>query len=203
MSNLQFWLSVLYYGGLFGSLLAFADLWNIQFQTSFFKHSIEESSVMNAMIPIGVTVGGLVAGLWADKSGFIIPARVFGVLTVLFLALILYIPLPESVAGVTMLLIGFGFSGSILGLTTLQKNLPPEAVALATSLVITAACIFSGVVQTLIGNALASPHQAKVFADFLTGTIADFGTYQAGMMWIFGSAIISTLASFLFKEVRN
>ncbi|WNV04693.1 MFS transporter [Candidatus Methylospira mobilis] len=203
VTNPQFWAALVYYSGLFGSLLAFADLWNIQFQMNFFKHSIETSSVMNAMIPVGVTIGGLLAGAWAERSGFVLPARCFGILTVLFFIVMLFIPLPEFAAGAMMFLMGFGFSGSILGLTPIQKNLPATAVPLATSLVVTSAFIFGGVIQPLIGGAIGAPHRASILINLLQGDTPDFGAYQRGILWLLFSVVIATAASFFFKEKTN
>jgi hypothetical protein len=86
----NFWTAVVFYCGTFGTLLAFADLWNIQFQVDFFRHSVQQSSMLNAMIPLGVTLGALTSGWWAEKSGLALPARSFSLLTLCCFAILIF-----------------------------------------------------------------------------------------------------------------
>ena len=65
ITNGQFWVAVVFCCGTFGTLLAFADLSNIQFQMNFFAHGVQQSAVVNSMIPLGVTVGGL---SWRERG---------------------------------------------------------------------------------------------------------------------------------------
>jgi len=199
VQSVQFWAAVVYYCGLFGTLLAFADLWNIQFQMTFFKHSIQQSSVMNAMIPLGVTLGGLGAGWWAKKAGFVLPARIFALFTLFLFGILIFIPLPEGFAGVMMFLVGCGFSASTLGLTAIHAHLPPQSTALATSLAVTASCIFGGVIQPLVGSALAAPHRANEFLALIHAETPDFASYQRGLLWLMGSVAAAVAASFMFR----
>ncbi|MGA2053153.1 MAG: MFS transporter [Opitutales bacterium] len=195
----QFWAALVYYAGTFGTLLAFADLWDIQFQMNFFGHTVQQSAVMNSMIPLGVTVGGLAAGAWATKSGFVRPAQVF-VLLVLgcFLTLLLF-PLSLATAGALMFVIGCGFSSSTLGLTALQQHLSPQTTPLATSLVVTGACIFGGVVQPLVGAAIGAPVRSGELIALVQSANPDFGTYQRGIVWLLASVVFAVVASWFFR----
>lgn len=203
LRNGQLWAALLFYSGLFGTLLSFANLWNIQFQLSYFGHSVEHSAFMNAMIPLGVTFGSIVAGLWADRAGFVIPARIYGVLSLaLFVALFL-VPLPAALAGGAMFFVGFGLSGSILALTAVQKHLPAEARSLGTALVVTAAFVLGGVIQPLVGATLGASRQATQLFVLVESNIPGFATYQRGLIWILGAVALAVVASFFFSPTER
>lgn len=65
--------------------------------------------------------------------------------------------LPFLTAEAMLFLVGCGFGSATLGLAALQQYLPATAAPLATSLVATAACLFVGMVQPLVGAALGAP----------------------------------------------
>jgi len=195
----QLWAALFFYSGLFGTLLAFANLWNIQFQVRYFGHSIERSAVMNAMIPLGVTVGSIVAGLWADRVGFVLPARIFGMLSLVLFVTLLLVPLPAPLAGATMFFVGFGLSGSILALTAVQTHLPVEARPLGTAAVVTAAFGLGGLLQPLVGATLSAIELSGI-----NGAAApQFATYQGGLLWIVGAVALAFLASLFSKPARS
>jgi predicted MFS family arabinose efflux permease len=197
VANLQFWWAVIYYAGLFGTMLAFANLWNIQFQINYFGNSPQQSAMMNAMIAIGITVGSIIAGMWAKKSGFLLPARAFALLSLATFVVMAVMPLPRWEATGIILIMGFGLAGSILALSVIYAHLPPAATAVATSLVVTAAFVHGALLQTLIGNSLA--HATTVVAG--AGTHAGmFTIYQHGMGWLLSSVLCSVIASFLFRR---
>ena len=65
----------------------------------FFRHSTQQSALLNAMIPLGVTLGSIVAGAWAQARGdFVLPARAFGALGVAVFAVMFLLRLSEDVA---------------------------------------------------------------------------------------------------------
>jgi len=198
----QLWAALLFYSGLFGTLLSFANLWNIQFQLNYFGHSVKQAAMMNAMIPLGVTVGSILAGLWADRAGFVIPARVYAVLSLaLFLTLFL-VSLPASLAGGAMFFVGFGLSGSILALTAVQKHLPAEARALGTALVVTAAYVVGGIIQPLVGATINAPHSGTELLVLAESTLPGFATYQRGLLWVLGAVVLAVVASLFFKPTE-
>lgn len=202
IASRHFWAATVFYCGTFGTLLAFADLWNIQFQMVFFAHSVQQGAVMNAMIPLGVTVGGLVAGAWAAKSGYALPARVLVLLVVACFVVLIVVPLPAWMAGALMVVAGCGFASSTLGLAALQEHLPSPAVPLATSLTVTAAFLFGGLVQPLVGRAIGVPHRASELLA-LGSANADFGTYQHGLVWLLVSVACAAAASFFLSTRTN
>ena len=199
VSSGQFWAALVFYCGTFGTLLAFADLWNIQFQLNFFQHTVRQSAIMNAMIPLGVTLGGLVAGGWASKAGYVLPARVFGLLVLIGFFILLLAPLPFLTAEAMLFLVGCGFGGATLGLAALQQHLPVTAAPLATALVVTAACLFGGLVQPLVGAALGAPHRSGEILNLLQAANPDFGTYQSGLIWLLAGVVCAVIASFRFR----
>jgi len=203
VGNRQFWAAVVFYCGTFGTLLAFADLWNIQFQMNIFEHSVQQSAVMNAMIPLGVTVGGLLAGWWAGKVGVLLPSRVSTLIVVACYSALIVAQLPFVLAGAIMFLIGCGFGSSTLGLAVLHQHLPKSAVPLATSLVVTAACIFGGVIQPLISRAITAPHRAGELVALVRSSNPDFGTYQRGLIWLLASVCLALAAAFLFRPAPD
>lgn len=203
VAHSQFWAALVFYCGTFGTLLAFADLWNIQFQMNFFAHTVQQSAVMNAMIPLGVTAGGLIAGAWAGRVGFIWPARVFVLLLFICFAVLLLFPLPLAAANLMMFVVGCGFGSSTLGLAAIHQHLSPGVTSLAISLVVTAACIFGGVIQPLVGSAISAPHRVGELLDLLSSPNPDFGTYQRGLIWLLISVGGSVVASFFFRNPRR
>lgn len=180
-----FWAALVFYCGTFGTLLAFADLWNIQFQLDFFHHGLRQGALLNATIPLGVTLGGLVAGAWAGRSGFVVPARAFALLLLAGFLVLLAVPLPAAAAAALLFVVGAGFSASTLGLAALQRHLSADAASLATSLVVTAAFLFGGALQPLVGTALVGA--------------AVFGTYQKGLLGLLTAIAAAVAASFFFR----
>lgn len=189
----QFWAALVFYSGTFGTLLAFADLWNIQFQMNFFHHPVRQSAMMNSMIPLGVTAGGLVSGWWAGRIGIALPARVFTILALLCFGLLALFPLPASGAGALMFLIGFSLGGSTLGLACLHQQLPAAVAPVATSLVVTAAFVFGGILQPLVGAGISGPHGAAG---------AEFVDYQRGVAWLLSAVCCASAAAFVFRSAQ-
>lgn len=209
--SLQFWAGLVFYSCLFGTVLAYSDLWDIQFQMSDFGHSAQQSALLNAAIPLGITVGSLVAGVWAQARGdFVLPARVFALFGVLVFALMYVLVLDMPMAIAANFCIGFALAGSILGFTVIQKHLPAYAKATGTAIVATAAFLAGGAIQPLIGIMVEAPVGTNaVFSHLLLEAPVigahlisdpDFATYQKGMLLIFISVLIGFLASLLFKR---
>ena len=107
------------------------------------------------------------------------------------------VPLPRTEATLLILVMGFGLSGSILGLSALYAHVPPAATAVATSLVVTAAFVLGAILQTVIGSSLAAAAQ-KLAAHPASGSDL-FLIYQHGMVWLISSVAASALASLFFR----
>ena len=199
ISSAQFWAALVFYCGTFGTLLAFADLWNIQFQMNFFDHGVRQSAVMNAMIPLGVTAGSLAAGWWAEKAGAALPSRIFVLLALACFGALFLARLPAGAAGVALFLIGCGFGSSTLGLAIIHQHLPANATPLATSLVVTAACLYGGAIQPLVGSAIAAPHRAAQLLALATASDQGFDAYQQGLLRLTVGVALAAAASFVFR----
>lgn len=144
-----FWYVSLCFAGLFGSFLAFADLWNIPYQMRVFGHTIQQASLLNSAFPLGMVAGSLVGGTWARRAGFLAPLRGFALLTLLVEGLLYAHGLPEAGAAVAFFLVGFGSSAFSLALAALPEHLEAALVPIATTLVMTLAYLLSAVVQVL------------------------------------------------------
>ena len=209
--SLQFWMGLAYYSCLFGTVLAYSDLWDIQFQMSYFGHSSQQSALFNAAIPLGVTAGSLAAGTWAQIRGdFVLPARAFGLLAVLVFALMSVLVLDAPWAMAANFCIGFALAGSILGLTAVQQHLPEFARATGTAITATAAFVMGGAIQPVIGVMVEAPvRSGALFSRILLDTPGlgehivrnpDFATYQKGIALMLASVAIGFAASLLFRR---
>jgi len=212
--SVQFWMGLVYYSCLFGTVLAYSDLWNIQFQMNFFGHTAQQSALLNAMLPLGVTIGSLAAGTWAQLRGdFVLPARAFGLLGVVVFAVMFVLVLDEALAMSANFFIGFALAGSILGLTAVQKHLPDFARATGTAIVATAAFVMGGVIQPLIGYLVEAPvHSGALLSHILLDNPnigsdlirnPDFATYQRGLALIIACVLTGFLASLFFRSPNS
>lgn len=215
--NRNIWLATLYFTGLFASILTFADLFNVSFQIEAFHVSYAEATIINSMIPFGLTIGGVVAGYWAQRSkSYIAPARVFSLLAFIMLGIMLFVKfkLSYSVEIISMVafIFGMGCSGSILAFQCVQNSVENELLRpLATSFVLTFSYIFSGLIeQPLVGSLISSanasigkvgPIHANLNEWFYTGVINDGWTkYNHGLYLVLATVAISFIASLLFKQ---
>jgi MFS family permease len=199
VSSGQFWAALVFYCGTYGTMMVYAYLWNIQFEVKFFLYTVQHSTLMNAMILLGFTFGGLAVGAWAVKSGFVLPARVFALVTLACFLILFLSPVPVVLAAALLFIIGCGFSSATLGLVALQEHLPAFAAPLATSLVATAAHLFAGAVQPLIGLAIAFPHPAGMILGLVHASTPGFGTFQHGLIWLLACVLSAVVASFCFR----
>jgi len=113
---------------------------------------------------------------------------------------LLLVPLPIVAAGAMMFVIGCGFGSSTLGLAAVHQHLPATVAPLATSLVVTSACIFGGIVQPLVGAALSAPQRTGQLFALVHAANPDFATYQRGLLWLLGSALAALVASLFFRK---
>jgi MFS family permease len=218
--NPQVWLAAFYFSGLFGAVLTFADLFNVSYQVQAFHLSFNTASIINSMIPLGLTCGGLLCGYWAQKiKNYVFPARIMGALTVAMFSLILFIKFESAFAhviiGVVSFLFGIGCSGSILAFQCLQENISDERLKpMATSFVLTFTYIMSGMVeQPTVGDFIARTqlkvmnHAAGLSAVqswfFYPADQDSWHKFNSGLYVIFGFLIVSFIASWFFKRKQN
>lgn len=183
----QVWFVGLCFGGLFGSFLAYADLWNIPYQMKVFGHTIQQAAGLNAAFPLGMMAGSLVGGTWAGRAGFLPPVRVFAVLTLLVEGLLFAEVLPDIGAGVAFFLVGFGSSAASLALAALPAHLEAALVPIATTIVMTLTYLLSAMVQVLAGGPGG------------TGGITTFATYRDSLGILLVPVAIAAVAAFLLR----
>jgi len=213
-SSRQFWAALVYYSCLFGTILAYSGLWNMQFQINFFRNTTQQASLLNAMIPLGITLGSIVAGAWAQRRrDFVLPARAFGLLSVVVVLAMWMFVFSETVALVANFLLGIGLAGSILALVAVQTHLGKPVQALGTALVVTAAFVTGGVVQPIVGIVVDMPVRSAALyglaqdsANLVGLTTTEnpyFGAYQQGfgVMGVF--VIVGFLSSLLFRSAKS
>lgn len=188
IGNAQFWWSTLYFMGLFAAYLAFADLWNIQFQTDVFGRSPAIAPVVNAALACGLVLGGILSGLWAGRAGFLLPARVCAWLALLMLIFLGSAVLPGPGAIAALAVLGLAMGAAPLGLTAMKEHLPKPAVASGTSLLLTVVFLAGGLLTPAVGQAVATlPMNA-------------FSTYQVAMHWFIAFAAIAAVASLFLQR---
>lgn len=184
----QFWYVALYFGGLFGSFLAYADLWNIPYQLKVFGHTIQHASLLNSAFPIGMTVGSLIGGAWANRAGFLIPIRVFSIVALVTEALLFGNALPEAGAGFAFFLVGIGCSAASLALAALPEHLEAILVPIATTFVMTFTYLLSALIQVLAGQPGGK------------SGITTFTSYQGSIATIVVPVAIAAASSFLIRR---
>jgi len=207
----QFWAALVYYSCLFGTILAYSGLWNMQFQINFFGNTTQQASLLNAMIPLGITLGSIIAGIWAQRRGdFVLPARTFGLLSVIIVLLMWLFDVSHQVALAANFILGLGLAGSILALSVVQAHVKRPAQAMGTALVITAAFVTGGVIQPIVGIVVDLPVRSAALywlaedSAELVGLTAtsnpDFGTYQQGFEVMGAFVILGFLSSLMFRS---
>ena len=184
----QVWLSALFFAGIFGSFLVYADMWNISFQVRVFGNATDSASIMNSSLLIGLTIGGIVTGIAGRRFGYITPSRIMSWMALALLvamATAIYTPIQSTLL---MFIIGLFLSVGTLGLAALPQHLPETAIALGTSFVLTIVFLYGGILGYLVGTVL--PNEPTW----------PFLIYQTAMYMIIGSVLIAALASLFFKK---
>lgn len=216
LKNSQVWYASLYFSGLFGAVLTFVDLFDVSFQMNAFHESFSNATILNSMIPFGLTIGGLILGALAQRlNNYVIPARFAGLLAIITFAVILFVRFDSAsanlIVGSTCVLFGIGCSGSILAFQCVQKNIAEaELRPLATSFVLTFSYIFSGLIeQPVVGDFIANTElgvinpgkKMFVYHWIFSSTVHDgWYKYNMGLYFVFATLIISFIASCFFKQ---
>jgi MFS family permease len=190
LGNGQFWLGTIYFTGLFASFLAYADLWNIKFQVDVFAHSTTEAPIINASVACGLTLGCIFSGIWANKVGFLLPARVCAWLSLILMGLLYSAPLHPALAVIVMALLGFFMGSAPLGLAAMNAHVPEQAQALASPILLTIVFLGGGLLMSNVGVSLA------------TLPVHAFSTYRAGLNWFLVPIAIAAVTSLLMKPGR-
>lgn len=190
LSNGQFWIGTIYFTGLFASFLAYADLWNIKFQTDVFGSSSSVAAMINSGVAWGLTIGGVVTGIWANRVGILIPARICAWMSLILMGILYIKPLP-GLAIPLMVLLGFFMGAAPLGLAVMNAHIPEKFQALASPILLTVVFLGGGILMSSVGTSLAGlPANA-------------FSTYRAGLNWFLVPIAIAAVASLMIKPGRT
>ena len=183
----RFWVGTLYFVGLFSSFLALEDLWNIRFQVDVFGKTSRLAASMNSMLVSGLTLGGVMSGLWAARSGLAAPSRAFSALALLIMIVLFSVPLSTSLAFLAMLVLGLGLGAAPLGLSFVRQELPKQAAAVASPLLLTFVFVGGGLLMSLVGDDLSGVSRLT------------FQTYQQSMRFFILPVAVATALSLLIR----
>ncbi|MBP9743089.1 MAG: MFS transporter [Burkholderiales bacterium] len=219
LKNAQVWWAAIFFTGLFGAIISFANLFATSFQVNAFDISTTQAVAITSMILLGVTIGSVLAGIISDRlNNYAFTARVFALISMLSFIIVLYVRLNflphHSDAFMVYFIFGFGLGGSVLAFQGIQENVVEENLRpLATSFVLTISYIFTGFVeQPIIGQILnsvkvimtnVSPEQlallhGKTFLDL--NAHDELYRYSAGLTFVLLTLIASFIASLFLKK---
>lgn len=187
--NGQFWICTFYFTGLFATFLAYADLWNIKFQVDMFNKSTVEAAMINSGVAWGCTFGALLSGIWANKVGFLVPARICAWMSLVLMAILYSQPLP-GLAVPLMVLLGLFMGAAPLGLAAMNAHVSEKIQSMASAILLTLVFLGGGLLMSSVGTSLASL------------PVSDFSTYRAGMNWFLVPVAIAAVSSLFMKPGR-
>lgn len=190
LGNGQFWISTIYFAGLFSSFLAYADFWNIRFQMDVFGSSSSHAAMINSAVAWGLTIGGCITGIWANSVGFIVPARICAWMALVLMSILYSRPLP-SLAVPLMACLGFFMGAAPLGLAVMNGHVPERYRSLVSPMLLTIVFLCGGLLMSNVGSSLAElPAHA-------------FSTYRAGLNWFLVPIAVAAVASLMMKPGRT
>ena len=188
-ANSQFWIGTIYFTGLFATFLAYADLWNIKFQMDIFNQNSIDAAMINSGVAWGCTLGALISGIWANRVGFLIPARICGWMSLILMG-IMYIQPLAGLAVPLMVLLGFFMGAAPLGLASMNAHVPRKSQSIASAILLTVVFLVGGLLMSSVGMSLANlPSDA-------------FETYRVGLNWFLVPIAIAAVASLFMKPSR-
>ena len=188
-ANSQFWIGTIYFTGLFATFLAYADLWNIKFQMDIFNQNSIDAAMINSGVAWGCTLGALISGIWANRVGFLIPARICAWMSLILMG-IMYIQPLAGLAVPLMVLLGFFMGAAPLGLASMNAHVPRKSQSIASAILLTVVFLVGGLLMSSVGMSLANlPSYA-------------FETYRVGLNWFLVPIAIAAVASLFMKPSR-
>ena len=183
----RFWVGTLYFVGLFACFLALEDLWNIRFQVDVFDETSRLAASMNSVLVCGLTIGGVISGLWAARSGLAIPSRVFSALALITMIWLFSAWLDNALTFTAMFVLGLGLGAAPLGLSFVRQELPEQAAAVAAPLLLTFVFVGGGLLMSLVGDDLSGVSRMT------------FQTYQQSMRFFIVPVAVAAALSLLIR----
>lgn len=215
----QLWLAALYGGLKFGTVLAFASLWDIQLQRSM-RLDLVQASSLNAMIFIGIAAGSPILS-WVSKvwGRRLLPIQLSTALLLITMMLLFYIPYQFASLTLTqilMFLLGFFSAASMLSYAVGRENLPSHLSGAGVGFINTFVFVFSGLLQIIpawILHHLPVSHGTSNFWSTVTGffhalhtsapaqtTNADPIHFQAALLILPICLVVALIATFFIRE---
>lgn len=175
--NKRFIVATVYFGGIFSTILAYADLFNVKYREVVFNMSPTKAIILNGTIPLGIAIGGIIAGTLSTKykRNRLIAAS-FSLLLLIAMIVTLYVRFPTdeayAISTLCQILFGIGCGGSMLAFQEVQVAFNEVYLRpLANSMILTISYLFAGLIlQPGIGmiignssyelpkNAVVTPH---------------------------------------------
>ena len=219
LKNTQVWWATLFFTGMFGAILSFANLFATSFQIASFDLTTSAAVSITSMILLGVTIGSIISGVMANRlKNYARTAQIFALISTLAFCAVLYARLdflPQHLAAMIVYFIfGFGLGGCVMAFQSIQENVIEENLRpLATSFVLTVAYVFVGFIeQPLIGQLLnmiktqslmkGSNSTVLLHQQLLINlTVHDqFYKYALGLSLVLVTLILSFIASLFLKR---
>ncbi len=183
----RFWVGTLYFLGLFSCFLALEDLWNIRFQVDVFDESAALAASMNSVLVTGLTIGGVLSGFWAARSGLAVPSRVFSMLALLTMIWLFSLSLNTPLTFLALFILGLGLGSAPLGLSFVREALPEQAASVAAPLLLTFVFVGGGFLMSLVG------------ADLSGVSHLSFQVYQQSMVFFIVPVAMAAALSLLIR----
>lgn len=161
--NKRFIAATVYFAGIFATILAYADLFNVQYREVIFQMPAQKAIILNGMIPLGIAIGGVIAGTLSTKykRNRLIAAS-FSLLLLISMIVTLYVRFPTNeafiISSTFQLLFGIGCGGGMLAFQEVQVAFKDVGLrSLGNSLILTISYLFAGLVLQpgigmIIGN---------------------------------------------------
>ena len=185
----QFWSSMAFFSGLFGSYLSFAEGWNIQFQIEVFHQNSAIAPLINSTVIVGLAIGSIGSGALANRVGISWLARFGAAITTAMLLVLTGDILPQWIAVISQALLGLGMGTASLGLSNLRLHVRKEDFSLASALMMTGVFVSAGVLSAAVGWS----------ATDLTLARTGFIQYQHSLGWLIAFAGMACVASLTMR----
>jgi nitrate/nitrite transporter NarK len=205
----QVWLACIFFTGLFGTFLSYADFWNIQIQQAY-GHSIVTSASLNALLPIGLAFGGVCFGWFSDMIGKIaFPCRLCAITSIISLCLLIYIPfLPVFVVPILLFLTGFFVGGSTLAFPAALQYCPRSVQGTALGLVTACGYIGAGIlnliVPTILGKVPEFQQGNSVWITYMNLDSQQLETvfnFKMSMLPLIAAVLAAVIAALFLRDV--
>ena len=139
---------------------------------------------------MGLTLGALISGLWANRVGFLGPARICAWMSLVLMG-IMYIKPLAGLAVPLMVLLGFFMGAAPLGLAAMTAHVSEKTQAIASAILLTVVFLVGGLLMSSVGSSLADL------------PANEFETYRVCLNWFLVPIAIAAVASLFMRSGRS